>query len=93
MKKILYRVQRGDTLFSVCEKFGVSPLVTAEENVLDGEITEGDMLVLSEKEELYSVKPLDTFASISSKFGITEERLRKMNNVPYLFYGLTIRIK
>ena len=92
MKKILYRVKEGDTLFSVCNDFNLSHLSTIEENLLEEEISAGDMLVLSEGENLYSVLPFDTFYSLSKKFNVPEEKLRRLNKTPYLFYGLKIRL-
>ena len=93
MKKILYRVKNVDTLLSVCKKFKSCPLSVIDENMLDCEILEGDMLVITEGEELYSVMPMDTYFSVAKKLNIKEDFLRKLNKTPYLFYGLTIRIK
>ncbi len=93
MKKILYRVKEGDTLLSVCANFNASPLTVIEENLLESDIYAGDMLVISEEEKVYFVKPFDTFYSISKKFNLPEDRLRKLNKTPYLFYGLKIRIE
>ncbi len=93
MKKILYRVKDGDTLLSVCANFNVSPLTVIEENMLESDICAGDMLVVRQDEKVYSVKPFDTFYSISKKLNISEEYLRKLNKTPYLFYGLKIRIE
>ncbi len=93
MKKILYRVAEGDTVQSVCAMFGLSPLTVIEENMLSNEIEEGDMLVLNEKDTLYFASPKDTFFSVAKRFNMTEEELKRLNNTPYLFYGLGVKIK
>ena len=93
MKKILYRVASGDTVQTVCTRFSLSPITVIEENMLTNEIEEGDMLVLSEKDTLYFAEPTDTFYSIAKKFSMTEEELKRLNNTPYIFYGLGVKIR
>ena len=93
MKKIFYRVKRGDTLLSVCEFFNLSVIKAVKDNMLEKDIEEGDMLIIYKDENLYEVQPLETFSSISKKLCISEEELRRLNPIPYLFYGLKIVIK
>ncbi len=93
MKKIFYRVKRGDTFLSVCEFFNLSVISLIRENMLENDIEEGDMLIICTDENLYEVQPLETFYSISKKLGVTEEELKRLNPIPYLFYGLKIIIK
>ncbi len=93
MKKIFYRVQRNDVLALISDNFCVSPFSIISENMLNKEVSEGDMLIISEKEHIYKPLPFETFYSVSKKTGVLEEELRRLNNVPYLFYGLTIRLK
>ena len=93
MKKIFYRVKSGDTLLSVCEFFSLSIASVIKDNMLESDIEEGDILVITKEENLYTVKPLETFYSVSKKVGASEEELRRLNPIPYLFYGLKIKIK
>lgn len=94
MKKIFYRVNEGETLFSVCEKLGVPPVTVIKENNLKNEISFGDLLYIEQGDcFIYKVTPFDTAKSIAQKFGISEEKLLRDNNVPYLFYGLIISIE
>jgi spore germination protein YaaH len=93
MKKIFYRVKREDTIFTIASEFGVSVFSLIEENNLTCEIEDGDILIINEKEELYFPKPLETFYTISKKFGVSEDRLRLINKAPYVIYGIGIRIK
>ena len=93
MKKILYRVESGDTVFSVVDKFGASPFSVIAENMLTEEISAGDMLVISPAKKLYSVRLGDTLCSVAKKFNEDKNELsRKNGNVPYLFYGIKIEI-
>lgn len=94
MKKIFYRVNDGETLFSVCEKLGVPPVAVIKENNLKSEITSGDLLYIEKTDcFIYKVTPYDTIKSISQKFGISEEKLLNDNKVPYIFYGLSLIIE
>ena len=93
MKKIFYRVKKKDTIFSIAGEFGVSVFSLIEENNLICEVEEGDILIINEKEELYFPKPLETFYTISKKFDVSEDRLKLLNKVPYVIYGVGIRLK
>ena len=93
MKKILYRVKKGDTLLSVCEFFNLSPHNLIIENMLNCEIEEGDLLLINKDETLYEVLPLDTFSSVAKKLNISVDELKRLNPIPYLFYGIKIKIK
>lgn len=93
MKKILYRVESGDTVFSVAERFRASPMTVIKENSLSREVSEGDMLVISPARRLYSVRLGDSLYSVAKKFGVTESGIKRKNgDVPYLFYGLKIEV-
>ena len=102
MKKILYRVKAGDTLNSVCEKLNACQGVVIEENFLSAEIVEGDLLVVESyngktlsknSPRTYAVRPADTYISLSKKFGVSATELQRLNKLPYLFYGLRIRLE
>ncbi len=94
MKKIFYRVLSTDTLFGVAEKFGVCFSDIVSDNNLTREISAGDILIINKDDcTLYSVKPFDTVKSIAKAFGVTEESILLKNSaIPYVFYGLKIKI-
>ncbi len=93
MKKIFYRVNEGETLFSVCEKLGVPPVVVIKENNLKQEVAAGDILYIEQGDYyIYKVTPFDTAKSIAQKFNISEEKLLSDNSVSYVFYGLSVII-
>lgn len=93
MKKIFYRVNLGDTILSVAERFNIPPTKIISDNNLTGEIEQGDMLYLeSEQCTLYKVKPTDTLSSIAKKFKVSEQKILKDNGIEYIFCGLLLKI-
>ena len=93
MKNFFYRVTETDTVFSVSKKFNLSPTSVIKQNNLKSEIECGDLLYIEKNEDLlYKVAPFDTPKSIAKKFNTTEEKILSDNGVPYLFYGLVIKI-
>ncbi len=93
MKKIFYRVQKGESLRSICQKFSAPPFSVIKDNYLEAEPLEGDMLVIVEYNDLRAVKPLETFESLSAHTGVSVEDLMRLNPTPYLIYGINVRIK
>ena len=93
MEKFFYRVNDGDSVFSVAERFKVSVTALIKQNNLLREIEAGDLLYIeSEPCTLYKVKAEDTIFSLAKKFGTTEQKILSDNCVPYIFYGLTIKV-
>lgn len=93
MKNFFYRVAETDTVFSVSKKFNLSPTTLIKQNSLKREIECGDLLYIERDDAvLYKVAPFDTPKSIAEKFNTTEEKILSDNGVPYLFYGLVIKI-
>ena len=91
MTKFFYRVQKGDTVSSLSQRFSIPQIKIISLNGLKAEITEGDMLYLEkENAKTYRVGLFDTLESIAQKFGISEEKLLEINGVEYIFYGQTI---
>ncbi len=93
MKKIFYRVKKGDSLLSIAREFETPVFSIIKNNYLDSEVQEGDMLLVVKPKKCYKVEPFDTYYSISQKFGIKEEELKNINQISYLFYGLNIAIE
>ena len=92
MKKIFYRVKKNDTLSSIAREFKQSIFSIIKENMLSSDVDEGDMLILDLEQTTYTVLPLDTFESVSKKIGVSVEKLKELNNIPYLICGTQIRI-
>ncbi|MBR5192460.1 MAG: LysM peptidoglycan-binding domain-containing protein [Clostridia bacterium] len=93
MEKFFYRVNSEDTVNLLCSKFNLPIGVFVSINNLKKEIEEGDLVVIEKcNNKLYFVQPLDTIKSVAKKFGTTEERLKELNKVDYIFYGLKIKV-
>lgn len=94
MKKFFYRVQKGDTVISVAELFDVCFFDLIKDNNLVREITAGDILIINKDDcSLYKVKPSDTIESVSKAFDVSKEKILLQNSsIPYIFYGLKIKI-
>ena len=94
MKKFFYRVEQGDGVLLVANKFNLSPTRLIKDNNLSDEIECGDMLYIESADcVLYTVKPTDTLSSIAKRFNVQEQKILDDNCVPYVFCGLTIEIK
>ena len=64
MKKFFYRVGKGEDVTSVAEKFSIPVTVVVSDNMLKGEISEGDILVLRGKiENINSLFGLKIYSS------------------------------
>jgi spore germination protein YaaH len=92
MKNFFYRVCVGDTLLSVCKNFNVSPTIIIKQNNLTREIEAGDILKIDADGVFYTVKPNDTIDSIAERFNVCADDILNENNIPYVFYGLVIKI-
>lgn len=89
MKKFLYRVKKGDTLFSISEKFNLSINLLIEHNNLKCEVSPYDLLVIEQKDcQVYVVCRGEQKVDILNKFNLTEKEFRDFNgDIPYVFYG------
>ena len=93
MKKFFYRVQAGDSVLSLSQKFNLSVCKIIADNNLKKEIAQGDLLLICQNSnKSYKVKPFETAESLSQKIGVSKENLLKQNCVDYLFYGLIVTI-
>lgn len=93
MKKIFYRVDSGETILSVSGKFRAPVSQLILDNDLKEEIEAGDLLVINlSEQDVYTVCALEDYKIISKKLGVSENELKQVNNLPYLFYGVKIII-
>ena len=88
---IIYVVQNGDTVYSVAERYSVSPLRLASDNGLElwDTLVVGQTLVVLIPKTAYTILPGDTLYSIAEKFGtdvITLLRNNPQINNGYVLY-------
>ncbi len=99
-ERIIYTVQKGDSLWSIARKFGVSLSAIKRWNNIDDKIFPGDIiLILLPKKSTgnfrtYTVKNGDTLIKISKKFNISVEELKRINNLKThkIYPGLKLKI-
>ena len=88
----IYSVKRGDTLAKLSVRFGTSPSVITKDNMLAGDIYEGQRLYIRSVGKPYSVKPFDTFGKIAEKYNVDLGALVALNPIERLLPGQIILI-
>ena len=84
-----YIVKKGDSLWSIANKYGLSVEQLKEMNNLSSNmLSVGQKLLINDgtnvdnvNENYYIVKSGDTLYSIAKKYGLTVDELKKMNNL------------
>lgn len=94
MQNFFYRVGKGESIYSIAEKFDIPALLIINENNLKKEISAGDLIVLTKHSGItYTVELNDTLSSIAKKFHISQNQIENDNGIDYVFYGLKIFLK
>ncbi len=81
----VYRVQEGDSLDNLAQKYSTTKAILIYDNNLSGEINEGDALFIRTFKNVYTVGVLDTPKIIEEKLNITIEKLYEINKINYLY--------
>ena len=86
---VLYRVQSGETLESICKKLKVDENYICSFNDFDkNRIEHGDVLFVPKTKCIcHIVKPTETLSSIAKQYNISVEELKQKNNIEVLFVG------
>ena len=94
-KEFYYRVQLGDNLAKICQKFN-----TSKQNILrnNNEIDfyAGELIKITQNDfEIHHVAPTETLEKIASAHGVSVQSLKDFNNLQTnkLFIGQTLKIK
>ncbi|MBQ8196647.1 MAG: hypothetical protein IJZ73_01150 [Clostridia bacterium] len=91
MKKFFYRVCRGDTLLSVCNRLNAPVFAVIKNNNITREIKEGDLIYIESFENVHKVLPFEDLPALARRLRVSEgEILLKNGNPPYFYYGLTV---
>jgi len=80
----IHVIQRGDSIFSIANTYGVDPddIIHANELHRPNELVVGQTLVIPIVGQFYVVQQNDTVSSIAEQFGITVEQLAAINQIP-----------
>ena len=83
-----YRVQKGDTLSSICEKLNVKKdFVLSLNNTSENNIEQGDVLLIEKTQNIcHIVMPTETVKTIAQKYNISVEELKRKNNTKVLSF-------
>lgn len=81
-----YTVRRGDTLYSIANKFGTTvDTIKRLNNLTSNTLTIGQTLLISEETlpevSTYIVEKGDTLYGIANKFGTTVDTIKRLNNL------------
>ncbi|MGL4562747.1 MAG: LysM peptidoglycan-binding domain-containing protein [Brevinema sp.] len=91
----IYKVQKGDSLWEISNKFNTSMTTIRKINDLYGNHLEvGRSIFIPDKIETYIVKDGDTFESISEKFNTKIKYIVTLNNIAdnHTYVGQTLKI-
>ena len=89
---VIYTVQPGDTLYSISQRFGVSPQrITTDNSIVDPRnLPPGQGLILLTPAVTYTVSQGDTLSSIAARYGVTAYVL--LQNNPQLILSPTLHV-
>src|SRR5690554_2439890 len=90
IKLDIYVVQRGDTMFTIAQKYGISPdeIVRANQWPDPNRLVVGQSLVIPTPFRRYTVRAGDTLYTIARRFNMTPEAILSSNPIPapYVIY-------
>ena len=93
-KEFDYRVQQGDDLLSICEKFG-----TSKDNIIRNNANipfyAGEWITVKVNDfKTHIVKPAETLRDIAKTYGVKGDKIQKDNNLndEKLFIGQVLKI-
>lgn len=93
-RKFYYRVQQGETIQEICEKFNTSkPNIVRNNNLLN--LYAGEWIIIKKNDFiLHLVKPMETLEIIANKYNVLVDKLIKDNALEgtKLFIGQQIKI-
>lgn len=91
-ENIVYRVEKDDTLNSICQKFKTTP-----ESIIfyhpNKELYEGELIIITKANKvIHVVKPLENIYTIMRKYNVSKEYIIQSNNLKTenLFIGQKI---
>lgn len=80
----IYVVKPGDSIYSIAQRFGVSPVRLAYDNQITGQeyLVPGQALLILFPEVIHTVERGETLSRIAERFGVEEKQI--LRNNPFL---------
>ena len=92
-KTFLYKVELGDSLKSIADKFNTTQRVLIVINGLEFEPKVGEFIIVEKLEgESHVVLPLETLDSIAQKYNVSVQEIIRKNKTDVIFVGQKIYI-
>jgi LysM repeat protein len=92
-KNLIHKVEYGETIEKIAKLYNQTKENLIKVNNLKNGIEQGDRLIIPQKNiAIYVVKPLDSLSKIAYKFDVTEEHIKKENNIDKVFIGQVLVI-
>lgn len=89
----VYKVELGDNVKNIAEKYQTTPMVIIRINNLKREVEVGEFILIEKLFGIeYVVKPKDTIESIAKKFGCSAITLMTNNMTDFIFVGQKIYV-
>lgn len=85
-KHLIYKLELGETLESVCARYGWSFEHLCKTNKITNAVC-GDRIIVDASVKIHIVKPRETLSSIAEKYETTVESLKEKNNCETVFLG------
>lgn len=93
---VIHTVRAGETLYSVAQKYNVSPNLLALNNGITGSLVVGEDLVILFPEQTHTVQPGETLETIARRYNVPLRQLYRNNyylkGTPYIYPGQTLVI-
>ncbi len=87
-----YKLKKNETLQGLCARLSIPQIVMKKENENIAIKSGVTVFVPRFLGVSYVVKPLDTFSSIASRFGLSENEIKKKNGIDFLSPGLVLDV-
>ncbi len=91
--KFIYKVESGDTLFSLAEKFCSTVQAIVAENSLDGELERGQLIIIPKLKGVKRiVRPKEDVYDIADGDEKLAFEIMKKNEIRFVYVGQTIYV-
>ena len=85
-KTFLYKVEKGDSLKSIADKFNTTQRVLIVINGIETEPKVGEFIVVEKLDgKMHVVMPMETIDSIAQKYGVNVQEIMRKNKIDLIY--------